>query len=95
MLAVTLSTLPVMMKGSARAERRRSAALSASSGLAAGEQQDEFVAADTRQHVVFTAVAAEPVGNLDDERVAGFVPQRVVDRLEAVQVDEKQTKGAL
>ncbi len=35
-----------------------------------GEQQQEFVAADPRQHVGFAQVQPEPLGDLDQQRIA-------------------------
>ena len=54
------------------------------------EQQQEFVAADPRQHVGFAQIEPEPLGDLDQQRIAGGVAVIVVDVLEIVDVEKGQ-----
>ena len=58
------------------------------------EQQQEFVAADPRQHVGFAQVQPEPLGHLDQQRVADRVAVIVVDVLEIVDVEKGQREMA-
>ena len=60
--------------------------------VAAGIRQDqsELVAAEARHHVGLARAAANDRGRLDQCAAAGQMPMRVVDRLEAVQVDKEQ-----
>ena len=55
-----------------------------------GQQNRELVAADPRDRVLRTQPTLDSTGDLLEERVADQVPERVVDVLEAVDV-EKQT----
>ena len=59
------------------------------------EQQQEFVAADPRQDVGFAQVQPEPLGHLDQQRVADRVAVIVVDVLEIVDVEKRQREMAL
>ena len=53
-------------------------------------QHDELVAAEAGDGVARRARSrAEPAGHLDEQLVAGGVAERVVDDLEAVEVDEE------
>ena len=52
-----------------------------------GEQQEELVAAATRDQIRLARRVAEPVGDRRQERVAGLVPQRVVHEPELVEID--------
>ena len=52
------------------------------------EQQQEFVAADPRQHVGFTQVASEPSCEFDQQRVADRMAIIVVDVLEIIDVEK-------
>ena len=54
------------------------------------EQQRELVAAEPGDGVALPHTAGEPLGHVDQHRVAGGVAEAVVDRLEAVQVHEEQ-----
>ena len=54
------------------------------------EQQQKFVAADPRQHVGLAQIEPEPLGNLDQQRVADRMAVIVVDVLEIVDVEERQ-----
>ena len=53
-----------------------------------GQQHDELVAAQTGDEVAVAADRAQPVGDLDEDAVAGGVAEAVVDRLEAVEVEQ-------
>ena len=57
-------------------------------GLVPGEDR-ELVAAETGDEVVMAHEAADPLGDRDEERVAGGVAEGVVDDLEVVEVDEE------
>ena len=59
------------------------------------EQQQEFVAADPRQHVGFAQDRAEPLGDFHQQRVADRVAVIVVDVLEIVDVEEGEREMAL
>ena len=57
-------------------------------GLHAGSlQEDEFIATDARHGVAFAEIAEQPLGNLLQQQVPGPVAERVVDVLEAVEID--------
>ena len=56
--------------------------------VGAGQQQHEFVAAQARHGVVLAHHGAQAVADLDQQRIAHAVPQRVVDVLEVIEVDE-------
>ena len=59
------------------------------------EQQQEFVAADPRQHVGFAQVEPEPLGDLDQQRIADGVAVIVVDVLEIVDVEKGEREPAV
>ena len=59
------------------------------------DQQDEFVAADPRQHVGLADAPADALGDLDQQRVADGMAVVVVDVLEVVEVDERQREAAV
>ena len=59
------------------------------------EQQQEFVAADPRQHVGFAQVQPEPLGDLDQQRIADRMAVIVVDVLEIVDVEKGQREPAV
>ena len=50
----------------------------------------EFVAADARDGVGLAHQAAQPIADLGDQPVAGIVAERVVDLLEAVEIEHQQ-----
>ena len=52
-------------------------------------QTEEFVAALARQKLARRKLPAHPVGDLDQQQVAGAVAEHVVDVLEAVDVDRE------
>jgi hypothetical protein len=52
------------------------------------QQHDELVAAQARHHVARAQRLLEAQRRLVQQLVAGFVAERVVDELEAVEVDE-------
>jgi hypothetical protein len=56
----------------------------------AGQEQRELVAADAREQLARPRVAAEPLRDRREHRVAGLVPVRVVDLLELVDVEHDE-----
>ncbi len=70
-------------------------ALGAGGGVGDGEQDGELVAAEPGGLGVLGQGLAQPVGDLEEQPVARQVAQGVVDRAEAVQVDQhKSCPGA-
>ena len=59
------------------------------------EQQQEFIAADPRQHVGFAQVHPKPLGDLDQQRIADRMAVIVVDVLEIVDVEKCQRELAV
>ena len=57
-------------------------------------QQHELIAAQARQRVVAPQGAAQALGDRAQQRVAGGVAERIVDQLEAVQVEEQHREAA-
>ena len=51
----------------------------------------KFVAAQPPAQLIVAHDAAQPLGNLAEQPVAHRVPQRIVDRLEPVQIDHQKT----
>ena len=88
MLAVTpIGGVPT--RSSAMATRQRSITATASLGSSAGEQHDELVATVAADDVVLARRVGEHAGHRDEQRVAGRMAVRVVDRLEAIEVDDR------
>ncbi len=58
-------------------------------GIATGEDQDEFVAADARGRIDLADAFLQAFGSDHQHAVAEPVAQRVVDLLEAVEVEEQ------
>ena len=82
-----------------RVARARPAGAPASSATAprcgqAGEQHGELVAAEAGQRVAAAHRVAQPRRDLDEQLVAVVVAERVVDLLEAVEVDQQQRRRA-
>ena len=69
--------------------RHRAAGDRAGPSLEIGEQQQELVAAQARDRVGLTRAHAEALRQLDQQLVAGVVPERVVHELEVVEVQER------
>ena len=63
--------------------------------LAAGNQHQELVAAPPEDVVRLADVAQQEHRDLAQDAVAGLVPERVVDRLEAIDVDEHDRQRRL
>jgi hypothetical protein len=59
------------------------------------EHHGELVAAEAGGEVGGAQVQPQPVGDPDQQQVARRVAERVVDRLEPVEVDEEQRQGVL
>ncbi len=66
-------------------------ALGAGGGVGEGEQDGELVAAEPGRLGVLGQRLTQPLGDLEQQPVARQVPQGVVDRPEAVQVDEHES----
>ena len=58
------------------------------------EQQQEFVAADPRQHIGFAKVQPKPLGEFGQQRVPDRVAVIVVDVLEIVDVEKGEREPA-
>ena len=90
MLASTSSVASAAEKLRCSASRRRSATTSASLAVVHGRQQHgELVPAEAGERVPAADHFAEPQRDLAQQLVAVGVPKRVVDLLEAVEVDEQ------
>jgi hypothetical protein len=61
----------------------------------AGEQHDEFVTARSRHDVAVAQRLGDPVGDQAQHFVTDVVAERVVDRLETVEVDEQEREAAV
>ncbi len=57
-------------------------------GFQVGQQQDEFIAAETRQGIGGADRAVEAPGHIDQNLITDTVPEGIVDGLETIQVDE-------
>lgn len=57
-------------------------------GRAVGKNDQELVAAQARQHVVMTQRGGRPFADFGQELVADAVPERVVDVLEAIEIEK-------
>ena len=69
--------------------RKRVEAGHAGVGMA---DDDEFVAAGARDEIAFAQIAADDLGGVDQHRVARGMAERVVDLLEAVEIDLQQAR---
>src|SRR5262249_5810968 len=58
------------------------------------QDDNEFVAAEPRHRVAGAQRATQPVRHLHQQHVAGLAAERVVDDLEAVEIDEQQREFA-
>ena len=89
MLAPTITSLPSMTTARLISSMMRLARASVSqlAGLVM-VKDDEFVAAPARDQVTRADDGAEPACDLDQELVAGPVPETVVDLLEVVEIEE-------
>ena len=59
-------------------------------GLRRRDEDEELLAAPAHDHVGLAQRLAQPLGDGDEDRVAGRVPVAVVDLLEVVEVDQEQ-----
>src|SRR5690554_3490924 len=57
-------------------------------GFQVRQQQDEFIAAETRQGIGGADRAVEAAGHVDKNLITDTVPEGIVDGLETIQVDE-------
>jgi len=58
-----------------------------------GQENREFVAAQTRHQIVVAHFGFEPACDLAEQRVTPVMAERVVDVFETVEVDEQDRKG--
>src|SRR5262245_18524247 len=56
------------------------------------QHQSKFVAAEARDHIGLPGTALNHCSGFDRCPAAGEVPVRIVDRFEAIQIDEEQRK---
>ena len=56
-----------------------------------GQQQGEFVAAKTRHGVHLSQEPAEPRRNVLEHAIADVVAKRIIDRFEAVEIQDRQS----
>ena len=90
MLAATCTSRPSMRNGSCSAATMRPATrLGVGRAERRLDQHGELVAAEPGHRVAVAHRRAQPVGDLDQQLVAGRVAEAVVDLLEAVQVEEQ------
>ena len=90
-LAVMRSGWPVSAKGRARnVSKQIGRDGSAWSRVALGKSDGELVSAEPGEHVALAQALAEPVGDRVQQLVARLVAERVVDLLEAVQVEHQR-----
>ena len=102
MLAPTMTSLPSMTTARLTSSMMRLASAGVFEPvLAVVVQDDEFVAAPTRDQIARTDDGAEPGGDLRQELVARAVAEAVVDLLEVVEIEKhdgdavgRQTVGA-
>ena len=92
MLSRTESRRPWIENGLRTAPTRRSCDVLGDLRAAGLDQDGELVAAEPRRQLLGTHVAAQALGEGDEQLVAGRVAEVVVDRLEPVQVDEEHDR---
>ena len=63
-------------------------------GIRSVKEHGELVAAQARHEVVATDDLTDAGADLAQQRVPGLVPERVVDLLEVVQIDQQQGQAA-
>ena len=83
---------PPTSKGRARARCRRRGHLAHGAPVGHVGQDRELVAAEAGQDVVAAQQLAQALGDVDEQAVALLVAHRVVDLLEAVEVDEHERR---
>ncbi len=89
-LAVRKRCSPSSTTGGRSESARRSQIRSACASSTTSRQQDrELVAAEAGHQVALAQNARQPLRDLGEQPVAGRVPERVVDDLEVVEVDER------
>ena len=94
MLAVTTSSRPWIMERLAQVGDDR--ARDVDGDVVVGDvvqHDDELVATEPRNGVDRAPAGAQPLGHLDEQLVARGVTERIVDRLEAVEVDEQHRRA--
>ncbi len=62
---------------------------------AAADHMDDgkFVAAEASDKIAFADAAAQPFGDDDKQSIAARMTERIVDRLEAIEVEQKNRKA--
>ena len=95
MLPRTVSSRPSMRTGrEQRVHDARGEVVDLALGVGAGGQRHELVAAEPGDHLAGRGRAGlQPVGDLDQQPVAGRVAEAVVDGLEAVEVEVAQAEA--
>ena len=90
MLALTNTSFPPSLNGRARAAAMRSA-ISRTSSHARRilDQHGKLVAAQPRDEVAVAHAGAQSTGRFDEQAIASGMAERVVDRLEVVEVEEQ------
>ena len=91
---VELEADSVDLEGRCRASWRRCTAAWAASHVGARHENGEFVAAEARDEILAAERRPQPGADLLEHEVTVMVTQRVVDLLEAVEVDEQEPAGA-
>ena len=59
------------------------------------ENDAEFVSSESRDHVTLAQTALNAFGKVFQQQVASLVPHRVVDQLQAIKVEQQQSKRAV
>ena len=89
MLTRTWRRWPATSNGALSAPRRRPGGDRRARLVGADAQHDELVAAHPGHDVALVDGAAQALGDLDQQPVAGLVTEAVVDDLEVVEVEEE------
>ena len=95
MLTRTWRRWPAMSNGADSAPRMRPARIVAPVWSASRAQHGELVAADPGDEIAVVHGAAQALGDLDQQAVAGLVAEAVVDELEVVEVQEEHGQPLL
>ena len=90
--AETCSVAPSTVTGVANSPRIRSASALASRRSVARGKQDELVAAEAREAVLLAGDTLKPLRHDAQQLIADGVTERVVDLLEAIEVDPQQRR---
>ncbi|MNO85860.1 hypothetical protein D3C76_772420 [compost metagenome] len=74
-------------------DQARAKAVDFVAAVHAVHDQDELISAQARHQVTVTGRFAQAGGDFQQHRIAGGMAEGVVDRLEAVQVEQQQAQG--